>query len=181
MSNRPQSIPLTRFTRAAHQVVQDARERRMLLPGSDPKVDELENALDGLSPCVAPPEQLAFRETFLWRFHRPDVAAACRLVGDALFDLMNEAGEWGPEGGSPTLTHSELRAAWADLANLAVYLEGVAAERRASDLGETSAFLAQKATGWAGRLSQLVLDMGRSLDEAVEGLDPDSGDDHRPH
>ena len=177
MPDRPKSIPLTRFTHAAHEVVHDARERRMLLPGSDPKVDELESALDGLSLSAAPPEQLAWRETFLWRLPRPEVATAFRFVGDALFDLMNEAGAWGPDEGVPT-TVGEIRAASDDLDDLVHLLEQVASDRHHSTLDEVSDALAIEASGWAERLAGLVRDMRRSLRRGGDEPGPDPANDH---
>jgi len=125
------------------------------------------------------PEQHAFRATFLWRFYRPEVIAAFRLVGDALCDLQNEAGAWGPKGGR-SITWSELQAACEDLGHLAVYLDEVAGERTASELDEVSEALTVDAGRWAGQLARLVLDMRRSLDRAAEALDheahgPDPG------
>jgi hypothetical protein len=94
------------------------------------------------------------------------VAAAFRVVGDGLFDLLNEAGEWGPEeqGPSPQSTYGEVRAACEDLDHLARYLEEVAGERDAADLDAVSAVLAQEAWGWADRLTVLVTEIRQSLD-----------------
>jgi hypothetical protein len=147
MSSRSQSTPLAEVTPGEHL---------------DPGPPQTAHAL-------APPEQVAFRETFVWRFERREVRAAFRLIGDALFDLLDEAGGWGPEDGAP-LTHGELRAACRDLTHLSVYLETVAWERHASDLDGTSATLAVEASGWARRLFRLVLDMRRSLEEAAEAF-----------
>jgi len=139
---------------------------------------------------TGPDLQIALRETFLWRFHRPAVAAAFRVVGDGLFELLNEAGQWGPpeEGPSPQATYGEVRAACADLGHVARYLDEVAAERQGSELDAVSEALAEEASGWAGRLAVLVTDMRRSLRraEAFAGSDlpedePEpSGDDPNP-
>lgn len=144
MSSRSQSTPLAEVTRGEGTEIRPPQTQQP----------------------PAPPEQMAFRSTFLWRFERREVIAAFRLVGDALFDLLNEAGAWGPEDGTP-LTYGELRAACEDLDHLVAYLEGVAGERQASDLDGPSATLAVEASGWARRLSRLVLDMRRSLGEAA--------------
>ncbi len=122
---------------------------------------------------TAPPELQAFRVTFLWRFYRPDVISAFRLVGDALCELQNEAGAWGPKGGR-SITWGELQAACEDLGHLAVYLDEVAGERTASELDEVSEALTVSAGRWAGQLARLVLDMRRSLDRAAEVLDHDA-------
>lgn len=147
MSDRPQS---TRLTRPAH-----------------PRRD--------LQQSPSPPEQIAFRETFLWRFYRPEVAAAFRLAGDGLFDLMNEAGEWGAADGAP-LTYGELRAACDDLGHLVAYLEEVAGEPHASELDEVAASLATDAGRWAERLARLVADMLASLGAARDALDSQARD-----
>jgi len=169
MADQSQSIPITGATLAASQAIHDPGGRRHLPPSAALPADH-----PGSAPGSAPlppglSEQLAFRTTFLWRFHRPGVAEAFRPVGDALFDLLNEAGEWGPSNGPP-ITHGELGAACTDLEHLASYLEEVAAERHNADLDETSEALAGEAGGWAGRLSRLVLDMRQSLTEAAAAL-----------
>lgn len=156
MSDRPQSIPST------------LPPRTIPSPLPEPQAPERPPA-DLRRTSHPDPNQQALRETVLWRFHRPQVAAAWRLVGHALVDLLNEAGEWGPEDGTP-LTYAELRAACADLDHLAGYLDQVARERRASDLGEVAASLATEAGGWGDRLGRLVLDMRRALAEAAERL-----------
>jgi len=125
-----------------------------------------------LRPPVLP-VQFAFRETYLWRFYRPEVIDAFRLVGDALFDLLNEAGAWGPRNRYPA-TYGELRAACSDLDHLAGYLDEVASERYASELDSVAAELAEEATGWSERLSQLVVDMRQALNEAAAAFDADS-------
>jgi len=124
-------------------------------------------------PC--PPEQHAFRATFLWRFHRSEVIAAFRVVGDALCDLQNEAGAWGPKGDTP-ITWGELQAASEDLDHLVTYLDEVAGDRTAAELDEVSDALAVDAGRWAGQLARLVLDMRRSLDRAAETLAQDADD-----
>lgn len=100
MSNRPQSTPPTQSTRPAREADQDTPDRRSSAQTPSPQTAEVK-----LSP-----HQMAFRETFLWRFHRPKVAAALRLAGDGVIDLMNEAGEWGPEKDLPS-TVCEVRSA----------------------------------------------------------------------
>ena len=122
-----------------------------------------------------PPEQQAFRSTFLWRFHRPDVIPAFRLVGDALCDLQNEAGAWGPKGDTP-ITWGELQAASEDLDHLVTYLDEVAGDRTAAELDEVSEALAMDASRWAGQLARVVLDMRRSLDRASEALAKEAND-----
>jgi len=124
-----------------------------------------------------PPEQHAFRATFLWRFHRPEVITAFRLVGDSLCDLQNEAGAWGPKGDT-SITWGELQAASEDLDHLVTYLDEVAGDRTAAELDEVSDALAVDAARWAGQLARLVLDMRRSLDRAAEALAQDADDDN---
>ena len=121
------------------------------------------------------PEQHAFRVTFLWRFHRPEVITAFRVVGDALCDLQNEAGAWGPKGDTP-ITWGELQAASEDLDHLVTYLDEVAGDRTTAELDEVSEALAVDAGRWAGQLARLVLDMRRSLDRAAEALAQDAAD-----
>jgi len=176
MADQPQSIPPTGVAHLATQATHDPGGRHHQAPDTAPRTDQLGGA-PGSDPLpFGLSEQPAFRQTFLWRFSRPGVAAAFRLVGDALFDLLNEAGEWGPSNGPP-ITHGELRAACTDLDHLASYLEEVAAERYNSDLDGTSENLAGEASGWAGRLSRLVLDMRRSLTEAAAALAAETGPD----
>jgi len=122
-----------------------------------------------------PPEQQAFRTTFLWRFHRLEVITAFRVVGDALCDLQNEAGAWGPKGDTP-ITWGELQAASEDLDHLVTYLDEVAGDRTAAELDEVSDALAVDAGRWAGQLARLVLDMRRSLDRADEALAQEAND-----
>jgi len=122
-----------------------------------------------------PPQQHAFRTTFLWRFHRPDVITAFQVVGDALCDLQNEAGAWGPKGDTP-ITWGELQAASEDLEHLVTYLDEVAGDRTAAELDEVSETLAVDAGRWAGQLAQLVLDMRRSLTRAAEALAQEAND-----
>ena len=98
---------------------------------------------------------------------------AFRLVGDALCDLQNEAGAWGPKGDTP-ITWGELQAASEDLDHLVTYLDEVAGDRTAAELDEVSDALAVDAGRWAGQLARLVLDMRRSLDRAAEALAQDA-------
>lgn len=125
-----------------------------------------------------PSEQHAFRATFLWRFNRPEVISAFRVVGDALCDLQNEGGAWGPKGDT-SITWGELQAASEDLAHLVTYLDEVAGDRTAAELDEVSEALAVDAGRWAGQLARLVLDMRRSLDRASEALAQDADDENR--
>jgi len=122
-----------------------------------------------------PSEQQVFRATFLWRFHRPEVITAFRVVGDALCDLQNEAGAWGPKGDT-SITWGELQAASQDLNHLVTYLDEVAGDRTAAELDEVSDALAVDAARWAGQLARLVLDMRRSLDRAAEALAQEADD-----
>jgi len=145
--------------------------------GSHTPAERLEpprNLLGDPSPAR---EQYAFRQTFLWRFHRPEVITAFRVVGDALCDLQNEAGAWGPKGDTP-ITWGELQAASEDLDHLVTYLDEVAGDRTVAELDEVSEALAVDAGRWAGQLARLVLDMRRSLDRAAEALAQDADDDN---
>lgn len=92
------------------------------------------------------------------------IAGAFRIAGDALVDALNEAGTWGPKGPLP-LTYGEVHGACEDLDHLVAFLEEVAAERIGSALDPISERLSSAASGWAGRLAQLVLDMRRTLGE----------------
>lgn len=103
---------------------------------------------------------------------------AFRVVGDALCDLQNEAGAWGPKDDTP-ITWGELQAASEDLDHLVTYLDEVAGDRTATELDEVSEALAVDAGRWAGQLARMVLDMCRSLDRAAEALAQDADDlDH---
>ena len=115
-------------------------------------------------PQSIPPIQHAFRETFLGRFPSDAIAGAFRIAGDALVDALNEAGSWGPKSPLP-LTYGEVHGACEDLDHLVTFLEEVADERVGSALDPISETLSAAASGWAGRLAQLVLDMRRTLGE----------------
>jgi len=145
-------------------------------PGeSQAPADRVDTTRDLLENPPLPPQQQAFRQTFLWRFHRPKVITAFRDVGDSLCDLQNEAGAWGPKGDTPT-TFGELQAASEDLDHLVTYLDEVAGDRTAAELDEVSEALAVDTARWAGQLARLVLDMRRSLDRAAEALAHEAND-----
>jgi len=154
MSSRPQSNPQP--------------------PSTNPP--PLSSGLPARPGFPAAAQQHAFRETFIQRFPKPGIADACRVVGDALVDALNEAGAWGPKSSLP-LTYGELRAACQDLDHLVGYLEEVAGERVGSDLEPLAEALSARAGGWSDRLAGLVLDMRRTLDEAEQAgtLDVDPG------
>ncbi len=114
-----------------------------------------------------PPRQQAFRETYLQRFPSTVIAEAFRLAGDALVDVLNEAGAWGPRSTLP-LTYGEVLAACDDLDHLVGYLEEVADERIGSELDTVAEALSASATEWASRLAHLVLDIRRGLGEAEQ-------------
>jgi len=77
---------------------------------------------------------------------------------------LNEARTWGPKSPLP-LTYGEVHGACEDLDHLVAFLEEVADERVGSALDPISDRLSAAASGWAGRLAQLVLDMRRTLGE----------------
>jgi len=114
-----------------------------------------------------PPRQQAFRETYLQRFPNTAIAEAFRLAGDALVDVLNEAGAWGPKSNLP-LTYGEVLAACDDLDHLVGYLEEVGGERIGSELDSVAEALSASATAWASRLAHLVLDIRRGLGEAEQ-------------
>jgi len=120
--------------------------------------------------------QLAFREAFLWRLSEPAAAQAVRAFGDLLFDLMNESGQWGAASPEDSMVR-ELRAHARDLANTLGDMERAARELRRSDLEEEDT-LAERVSGWVGRLSLVLLDMERHFghlecgDEEPEGTRP---------
>ena len=125
----------------------------------------------GVEPTPSPPanctRQQAFRETYLQRFPSTAIAEAFRLAGDALVDVLNEAGAWGPRSTLP-LTYGEVLAACDDLDHLVGYLEEVADERIGSELDTVAEALSASATEWASRLAHLVLDIRRGLGEAEQ-------------
>ncbi len=107
-------------------------------------------------------QQLAFRESFLWRLSRPGAAETFRAAGDILFDLLNEAGEWGPPDRKENSMKAELRAAMADLGHILDDLERLAEELlRGDDPAEIKA--AEITSGWVGRLARVVVDMRHQL------------------
>jgi len=120
-------------------------------------------------------QQPAFREAFLWRLSEPAAAQAVRAFGDLLFDFMNESGQWGAASSEDSMVR-ELRAHARDLANTLGDMERAAHELRRSDLEEDT--LADRVSGWVGRLSLVLLDMERHFghcecrDEAPEGPKP---------
>jgi len=114
------------------------------------------------------PKQHAFRETFLWRFHRPGLPEVFRTVGDALVDLMNEGGEWGPAEAEGSLSVKELRAVLRDLEHLLDYLEEIEEDFRSSDPDDPEGLTALVG-GWIGRLARIVVDMRRQIDLPPEG------------
>ena len=126
-------------------------------------------------PQSIPSTQHAFRETYLWRFPSAAVVEAFRHAGDALVDVLNEAGAWGPRSALP-LTYGEVQGACDDLSHLVRYLEEVGNERFGSDLDAVSETLSAAAKGWAGQLARLVVDMRRGLDEAAQALSLDGGE-----
>lgn len=107
-------------------------------------------------------QQLAFRETFLWRLSRPDAAETFRAAGDILFDLLNEAGEWGPPDSNEDSMKAELRAVATDLEHMVDDLERMTEELRRSE-GPEEARTADLVNGWLGRLARVMLDMQRHL------------------
>lgn len=107
------------------------------------------------------PKQLIFRETFLWRLYRPGLDQLFRVVGDALFDLLNEAGEWGPEDRENSTELAELRAVLQDLEHILDYMEEVVEEIRANDFSDDYGRV-DLVSGIAGRLARIVVDMSGS-------------------
>ena len=130
-------------------------------------------------PQSIPPIQHAFRETFLGRFPSDAIAGAFRIAGDALVDALNEAGSWGPKSPLP-LTYGEVHGACEDLDHLVTFLEEVADERVGSALDPISETLSAAASGWAGRLAQLVLDMRRALGETERAQAQENRSDAPP-
>lgn len=107
-------------------------------------------------------QQLAFRESFLWRLSRPGAAETFRAAGDILFDLLNEAGEWGPSDRDEDSLRAELSAALTDLGHILDDLERLAEEMGRSEEPSDSR-LADRAAGWVGRLARVVVDMRQHL------------------
>jgi len=118
--------------------------------------------------------QLAFRESFLWRLSTPEAAGTVRAFGDLLVDLMNEAGQWGPASNEDSMVR-ELRAHSRDLEHTVRDLERVADHLHDSDDQEENA-LADRISGWVGRISLVVLDMHRRLECQEEETPHGAGD-----
>lgn len=104
--------------------------------------------------------QQAFRQTFLWRLSQPGAADTVRAFGGLLFDLLNEAHEWGPNPRTDSL-RAELRAVIVDLEHGVRTLERLSRDLSHEDDLENDSALADRVSGWVGRLSLALLDMQR--------------------
>jgi len=104
--------------------------------------------------------QLAFRQSFLWRLSNPGAADTVCAFGDLLFDLLNEAHEWGPDPGADSL-RAELCAVTVDLEHVTQTLEGLSQELNRAHGSDENNELADRVSGWVGRLSLVLLDMQR--------------------
>jgi len=107
-------------------------------------------------------QQLAFREAFLWRLSEPAAAQTVRAFGDLLFDLLNEGCQWGTDPDADSIL-GELRAHAQDFAHTLADMERLAEHLHDSDDQEETA-LADRISGWVGRISLVVLDMHRRLE-----------------
>ena len=111
-----------------------------------------------LTPPRREPRDQVFRRTFLARFYRPDQVTALEGTGDALAELLNEAGWWGPID-DEELAVREVKAVAEDAELLGSYLAELAAERYTGALGREITLLCEQADNWAGRLLDLAEEM----------------------
>ena len=114
-------------------------------------------------PPKRPEYDPAFRQTFLWRATRPEDAETLIRFGDILFTLFNEGHFWGPREDGRSLVAQETEAAAGDLDSLVDYLEELSASPAESELDPEEVALCERASGWAGRLARIVLDMKRAV------------------
>jgi len=109
-------------------------------------------------------EHEGFRETLLRHFTDPQANATLRSLRDLLLTLSLEcASSWPhyPEGE----THSELRAALADLRHLEGFLSGVGREHVISSLTEDDDALSRFAARQAQKLSRIAEEIEQAVGE----------------
>ena len=112
------------------------------------------------SSPVLPAGQVV-RRTFLWRFEKPEDAAAVARVLEMLEEWQYEMNQWGAEEDPRSTIAREVESAGADLMLLAEYLRGLAENREGSGLSVEDWRLCDHAAGWAeeaGRLGSLMVE-----------------------
>jgi hypothetical protein len=131
-----------------------------------------------LNPVDLPelPEDCGIRETLLWRFRDPEDEVALRRLGDMLTELVNESGQFGPEGprgtddspeGDFSLPREELRAIALDLFYSARHLSEVAAERFASELTDGEVRLSEQSERWAAHATVVAALIWEAVGESL--------------
>lgn len=114
-------------------------------------------------PPKRPEYDPAFRQTFLWRASSPEDAETLIRFGDLLFTLFNEGHMWGPREDERSELVREIDAAAGDLDSLVDYLEELSARPSVSVLEPEEIALCETASGWAGRLARIVVDIKRAV------------------
>lgn len=104
----------------------------------------------------------AFREALLWRLENPTATLLLRRFGEVLFEIVDEAGQFGPDPDAHGLTRPALHAAAHDLFHTARDLSEVALSGEASTLGPPDTALAHQAEVWAARVTTLAAEIRRA-------------------
>ncbi len=134
-----------------------------------PELPEVYTALPPLPVCaigapleLPPPldpaewEDFAvFRETFLAYFTRPEDAAAFRLVGSLIFEMLLEHVRYFPDPPESSVRW-ELRAALADLRHLQGFFRTLGNQRKASSLDAQDAALSRYAGLQSAKVRRLA-------------------------
>jgi hypothetical protein len=101
----------------------------------------------------------AIREALLWRFESPLLPLLLRRFGEALFDTVDELGQFGPDPGRRGLTRPALAAAARDLFHTARDLAEIALAADTSTLTPTDFDLARAARTWSARATTLAAEI----------------------
>jgi hypothetical protein len=101
-----------------------------------------------------------FRETFLWRFRRPEDREALIHFGKYLDNLMWEYGE---AGGDEPLLWFQFRAIAADLRHLAAYLQRMAATPNHSSIDPFESAICCAAAQWSKRVEGIASEVHHAV------------------
>lgn len=123
----------------------------------------------GVSPTEPPtPDPLgppaAIREALLWRFENPLVPLLLRRFGEALFDTVDELGQFGPDSDRRGTTRPALQAAARDLFHTARDLAQIALTADTSTLTPTDFDLARSARTWSARATTLAAEIHQAAE-----------------
>ena len=114
---------------------------------------------------ASPAISSTFRQTLLWRFKDREQVRTLDKLGEMLWELVDEVGQFGASKDGESLIPYELDAVAGELRHAAGYLSDVADEGNFSALSAEERRLTVQAEKWARKALRLALAIEKAIAE----------------